>query len=161
MNQWRRRIPATGSKLMPWRERHVSLFTKSYPCNSIVFSAVPYPAQVSLFPRAAGDLLHRTWARFIWGSPWERTRRSNLFWRLEWGGLGLVNITLKMIVNRFLVFRDQGDSLVRAGFQSLGGGQLDKWTVTTSSNTGPWRRPGFCTEVAQAIGFLEGLFSWD
>lgn len=52
------------------------------------------------------------------------------------GGTGSVNITLKMVVNRFLVFRDQGVTLVRVDFRSLGGAQLDRWIVTTSPITG-------------------------
>lgn len=50
--------------------------------------------------------------------PWERTRRTNLFWSLECGRLDLVNINLKMAMNEFLFFQDQKDALMRASFRA-------------------------------------------
>lgn len=91
----------------------------------------------------------------------EAMRRSNLFWSLKKGGAGVVNIVIKLRVQRFIYFRDQKDPFLRAAIQVLGSGHLNKWTATSSEIFR--RSPGlsFYKEVAEALHFFESRFSWD
>lgn len=87
--------------------RHITLKARSCICNAVVHPAVLYAAQVKLFPGSSADSIHRTWATFIWRSTYESMRKTNLFWSVDKGGLGLVNTKVKLAVHRFLFFRDK------------------------------------------------------
>lgn len=68
--------------------------------------------------------------RLSLASAYEPTRRSSLFWSLEKGGVGLVNVYLKLIVPRLLYFRDQPYTFHRAAFQLIGSENLARWVAT-------------------------------
>lgn len=140
-----------GSKLVTWRDHYISLFTRSYLCNSLVHPAMLYARP--LFPVRQGSFSIGL-GLFIWRSPWERTR-SNLFLnparecQSQIGG------------SKIFVFRDQKDPLMRAAFQGLGCVHLQQGVVTTDPLSVGSKRLHFYSEVSQAIRFLERLFSSD
>ncbi|CAN8006644.1 unnamed protein product [Ixodes hexagonus] len=125
------------------------------------FSSVWYAAQI--VPSRQSDIhkFHRLCATFIWQSLFERTRRTNLFLSLFKGGLGLVNLELKLKVQRFLFFRDQLNPVIARSFKCLGGRYLAAWQVSTeeASPRAPLLR--FYREVEDAIDFFQSRFSWD
>ncbi|KAG0445112.1 hypothetical protein HPB47_021498 [Ixodes persulcatus] len=111
MEVWRQKTNAIQSKLSPWLGRRLSFFNRAYVCNAVSYPAILYWAQAACCPGSTANQIHRSWARFIWRSSMERTRRSNLFLSLAAGGMGLVNVTVKLHVQRFLLFRDKRDPL--------------------------------------------------
>ncbi|XP_064464737.1 uncharacterized protein LOC135376089 [Ornithodoros turicata] len=88
-------------------------------------------------------------------------RRTNLFCSLKRGGLGLVNLEIKMKVQRFLYFRDNSDPFLRSGLQALGGDHLSRWTVLAGCYLGKKHVRAFYREVAAAARFFEQRFSWE
>lgn len=160
-DRWKRRVAALGHKLLPWRQRHIALTTRSHICNAVSYPAVLYPAQTMPIPPATANKVHRAWATFIWRSTYEPMRRTNLYWGLDRGGLGLVNVTIKLTVQRFLLFRDSRDPLIRAAFHHLGGNLLARWQVTTAEPILAERPLSFYKEIAAAIDTLQSLFSWE
>lgn len=159
--RWTRRVAILGSKLFPWRQRHIPLTTRSYICNSVSYPAVLYAAQVMPFPGRTANDIHRTWATFVWRSTYEPMRRTNLFWNIDRGGLGLINTKVKLMVQRFLLFRDSRDPLMRIAFHALGDHYLSRWQVPATTATGGSRVLSFYSEMASAISQLERLFSWE
>ncbi|CAN8010014.1 unnamed protein product, partial [Ixodes pacificus] len=91
----------------------------------------------------------------------EKMRRSNLFWSLESGGFGLVNVTLKLYVQRFLFFRDQRDPIFTTALHCLGYGDLQQWMVSTTSRATTSRHLRYYKEVADSIRFFLVHFSWE
>ncbi|KAM7294437.1 uncharacterized protein ISCGN_023943 [Ixodes scapularis] len=91
----------------------------------------------------------------------ERTRRENLFLHQEGGGLGLVNIVLKLHVQRFLLFRDAKDPNLLSALHHLGFPHLGRWMVTTSGRTAKAAALRFYSEIAASIEFFLARFSWD
>ncbi|CAN7978534.1 unnamed protein product, partial [Ixodes persulcatus] len=158
---WKKRIGAQGAKLFPWKSRHISFFTRSYLCNAISYPAILYSAQVMPFSTTTADKVQSSWAVFIWKSSMERMRRQNLFLSLAKGGLGLINIGLKLVIHRFLFFRDQQDPFILSAFHHLGASQLLAWQVTTATPTPFSRVLFFYKEIAQSIRLLQNTFSWD
>lgn len=88
-------------------------------------------------------------------------RRTNLFHPLERGGLGLVNISAKLLVQRFLYFRDQRVPLLRAALQIHGAPFLMPWIVTSISIRQGGPPLLFYKEIARAVEFFTKRFSWD
>ncbi|CAN7945740.1 unnamed protein product [Ixodes hexagonus] len=91
----------------------------------------------------------------------EKMRRSNLFWSLSCGGLGLVNVTLKLYVQRFLFFRDKKDAIFITALHYLGYGYLQQWMVSTTGRTSQSRQLSFYKQVADSIKFLLVHFLWE
>lgn len=92
--RWKPKLSAAERKRQPWRHRHIVLFTRAHVCNAIAYPAVLYGARITTIDAGSLNKLHRSWAVFLWRSTYEPMRRSNLFWSLERGGLGLVNVEL-------------------------------------------------------------------
>ncbi|CAN7939239.1 unnamed protein product [Ixodes hexagonus] len=136
----------------------MSLFSRSFICNSVFFPAVWYTAQV--MPCSQGDIAkaHRFFATFVWDSCFERMRRDNLFLSQKKGGLGLVNVELKLKVQRFLFFLDQKDPLIVSSFKNLGGRFLRPWVDGETGNSCS-RVLKFYKEIAAAIEFFKARFS--
>ncbi|KAM7294320.1 hypothetical protein ISCGN_023826 [Ixodes scapularis] len=122
---------------------------------------VVYKAQAVCCPGVTAKKIHRSWATFVWRSPWERTRRDNLFLHQESGGLGLVNIVIKLNVQRFLLFRDAKEPTLLSALHHLGFPYLGRWMVSTSGRTAKAAALRFYSEIAEAIQFFLALFSWD
>lgn len=95
------------AKVVEWHGRNVPLLNRSFVCNSVFFSSVWYSAQVVPCRQADVHRMHRFCATFVWDSCFERMRRSNLFVSPFKGGLGLVNLDIKLRVQRFLFFREK------------------------------------------------------
>uniref|UniRef100_A0A4D5RIU9 Putative tick transposon n=1 Tax=Ixodes scapularis TaxID=6945 RepID=A0A4D5RIU9_IXOSC len=150
-----------NGKMNEWYGRHLSLFNRTFVCNSVFFSSVWYAAQI--IPSRQGEIhkFHRLCATFIWQSLFERMRRTNLFLSLFKGGLGLVNLELKIKVQRFLFFRDQINPVSTRALKRLGGRYLPSWIVSTeeASMKAPVLR--FYKEINDAIHFFHARFSWD
>ncbi|KAM7293424.1 hypothetical protein ISCGN_026554 [Ixodes scapularis] len=130
-------------------------------CNTVTYPAVFYKAQAVCCPGVTAKKIHRSWATFVWRSPWERTRRDNLFLHQESGGLGLVNIVIKLNVQRFLLFRDAKEPTLLSALHHLGFPYLGRWMVSTSGRTAKAAALRFYSEIAEAIQFFLALFSWD
>ncbi|KAM7300105.1 hypothetical protein ISCGN_020669 [Ixodes scapularis] len=146
------------SKVLDWHARELSLFNRAFICNLVFFPTVWYAAQV--LPCSQSDVAkaHRFFATFIWDSCFERMRRDNVFVSQKKGGLGLVNVELKLKVQRFLFFRDQGNPLVIPAFNELGGSFSRPWL---EGDTGDFRARAlkFYQEIAAAKEFFRARFS--
>ncbi|KAM7285004.1 hypothetical protein ISCGN_031994 [Ixodes scapularis] len=140
---------------------HLSFFNRAYVCNAVIYPAVLYKAQAVCCPGVTAKRIHRSWAVFVWKSSMERTRRENLFLHQEGGGLGLVNIVLKLHVQRFLLFRDAKDPVLLSALHHLGFPHLGRWMVTTSGRTAKAAALRFYSEIAASIEFFLARFSWD
>lgn len=103
--------------------------------------------------------LHRVFAVFVWGSTWERTRRTNLFHRVRSGGLGLAHLYLRQLVNRFMFFRDTNDPFLRTVCQVRLGRVLPNLVVSSESMQGSIF--GFLKEVYMACRVLQVRFSFE
>lgn len=159
--RWQSKLAAAGRKLEPWRARHITFFSRAHVCNSVLYPAILYVARVSTIDAGSVARFHRTFAVFIWRSTYEPMRRTNIFWSPEAGGLGLVNVELKLTVQRFMFFRDRRDGFLQAALQSVGSLHLAPWLATTALLTHGARATGFYREVAGAVALLQGLFSWE
>ncbi|KAG0414264.1 hypothetical protein HPB47_008611 [Ixodes persulcatus] len=107
------------AKLSPWQPRYISVFIRAQVCNTVTYPAVFYKAQAVCCPGVTAKKIHRSWAgwaTFVWRSSWERTRRDNLFLHQESGGLGLLNIVIKLNVQEAvpsIPIRARGEMLER------------------------------------------------
>lgn len=127
----------------------------------MVYPAILYAARVSTIDAGSVAKLHRLFAVFVWRSTYEPMRRTNVFWSAEAGGLGLVNLELKLTVQRFLYFRDHRDGFLQAAVQNVGALHLAPWLATTAELLGGARATGFYREVAGAVALLQERFSWE
>ncbi|KAM7291028.1 hypothetical protein ISCGN_027603 [Ixodes scapularis] len=146
------------SKTIDCYGRHTSLMHRAYVCNSVLFPTAWYTAQV--VPCASLDIakVQRLFATFVWESNFERMRRNNLFLSQKKGGIGLVNVELKLLVQRFLFFRDQKNCLILSSFRDLGGSFLRSWIEDVSVSARS-RVLKFYKEKAAAIEFFETRYS--
>ncbi|KAM7304888.1 hypothetical protein ISCGN_014788 [Ixodes scapularis] len=117
---WRPTANSVAAELSPWRCRNLSFFSRAHVCNTVSYPAVLYKAQAVCCPGSQAGKVHRSWAMFVWKTAMESTRRNNLFLHEESGGLGLVNIVLKLHVQCFLLFRDARDPTFVAVLHHLG-----------------------------------------
>lgn len=101
--------------------------------------------------------LHRVFAVFVWASSWERSSRTNLFRRVQEGGLGLTHLFVRQLVNRFLFFRDVRDPFLRTVCQLRLGRVLPNFVVTSGRMSGGLH--GYLKEVVDAVRFLSVRFS--
>ncbi|KAM7304867.1 hypothetical protein ISCGN_014767 [Ixodes scapularis] len=154
---WRRAANSMVAKLSPWQPRYISVFNRVQVCNTVTYPAVFYKAQAVCCPGVTAKKIHRSWATFVWRSPWERTRRDNLFLHQESGGLGLVNIVIKLNVQRFLLFRDAKEPTLLSALHHLGFPYLGRWMVSTSGRTAKAAALRFYSEIAEAIQFFLAL----
>ncbi|XP_077527916.1 uncharacterized protein LOC144139456 [Haemaphysalis longicornis] len=149
-----------AAKVRAWHGRTIPLGNRAFVCNTVFFPAVWYAAQVMPCLPADVNRVHRFFATFIWESRFERMRRSNLFLSLAKGGLGLVNVEVKLKVQRYLFFRRQNRPLMLNSFAKLGCGFLRDWLK--DAGVGPRSRVlKFYRELEQAVRFFEERFSRD
>lgn len=158
---WQGKVNRLRQALTPWHGRYLSLFNKAYVCNACLYPAILYRAQCSKYNTAMLDQFHRLCATFMWSSQMEKMRRTNLYWSIRKGGMGLVNLDIKLKIQRFMYFRDQGDPFLRCCLQTLGADYLQKWVVTSESRTFKKTPRAFYKEVGAAITYLETMFSWE
>ncbi|KAG0445456.1 hypothetical protein HPB47_014924 [Ixodes persulcatus] len=163
MEVWRQKTNAIQSKLSSWLGRRLSFFNRAYVCNAVSYPAILYWAQAACCPGSTANQIHWSWARFIRRSSMERTRRSNLFLSLAAGGMGLVNVTVKLHVQRFLLFRDRRDPLFLSALHHLGLPYLGKWIASTTGRTTKGAGLRFYAEIAISIEFFFFLvhLSWE
>ncbi|KAM7313996.1 hypothetical protein ISCGN_003781 [Ixodes scapularis] len=159
VEKWRQKANAIQAKLSPWFGRRLSNFNRSYVCNSISYPAVLYWTQAAVCPESAANRIHRSWASFIWRSTMERTWCSNLFLSSVVGGLGLVNVVLKLHVQNFVLFRDRRDPLFLSALHHLGNPYLGRWMVSTTGRTTRGAGLRFYAEIAASVEFFQVYFS--
>lgn len=158
---WQRSLNLLGAPLQAWSGRSLSLFSRSYICNATIYPAVLYYAQAMPCDDATAHRIHRLFATFVWRSKLERMRRTNLFLPLEKGGLGLVNVSIKLMVRRFLYFRDTKDPCLRAALQVNGFAFLRQWVVTSDLVPNRKKALGYYKEMGKALDFFSTRFSWE
>ncbi|CAN8026788.1 unnamed protein product [Ixodes persulcatus] len=146
------------SKVLDWHAREFSFFNRAFICNSVFSRPFGTRHKCVHAPKV-------TWRRFIdfkqrlsGTGDFERMRRDNLFVSQKKGGLGFVNVELKLKAQRFLFFRDQGNPLVISGFKELGGSFLGPWL---EGDTGDFRVRvlKFYQKIAAAKEFFRAHFS--
>ncbi|KAH9370641.1 hypothetical protein HPB48_008743 [Haemaphysalis longicornis] len=97
----------------------------------------------------------------LWRLAFKYMRRSNLFWSLEKGDVGVVNVQLKLIVQRFLYFGDHPDPLFRAALQRLGSVHLIRWLATSEGLNYGVSHTAFYKEVIVSLVTLGEQSSWE
>lgn len=105
--------------------------------------------------------MHRFCAVYMWESRFEKMRRPNLFLSPYKGGLGLVNLEIKLKVQRFLLFRDNKNLVLERALLQLGGRYLEEWQARTGepANRAPILR--YYKEIELAVRYFEQRFSWE
>ncbi|XP_064463656.1 uncharacterized protein LOC135374632 [Ornithodoros turicata] len=159
--KWEPKINALQAKLKPYQGRKLSLISRSYVCNTVLFPVILYPAQATPIDATTVHRFERTCAVFLWQSKFERMRRTNIFWPLQEGGLGVVNLEIKIKVLRFIYFRDEARPQLRTAIQTLGTHHLLQWIVSTKGGVPNTRVLGFYREIQKSITFFCEKFSWD
>ncbi|XP_070376824.1 uncharacterized protein [Dermacentor albipictus] len=147
-----------AAKVQQWHGRTVPLMNRAFVCNTVFFPAIWYSAQVMPCLPSQVNRVHRFCATYIWESRFERMRRSNLFLSKAKGGLGLVNVEVKLKVHRYLFFKNQTHHIIRHSFKQLGGGYLSEW-IEGAQGVPRARTLKFYREVEQAARFFEQRFS--
>lgn len=147
------------AKVLDWRGRNLSMLNRAFVCNSVFFPTVWYAAQVVPCHASEVHKMHRFCATFVWNSSFERMRRANIFISQAKGGFGVVNLEIKLKVQRFLFFRDQRNSVIVRSFVKLGGRFLAPWLVVTLEGATSSAVLRFYKEIADAIKFFEARFS--
>lgn len=145
-------------KVLEWHGRQMSLPTRAFVCNAVFFPTIWYPAQVGPCAQSEICKVHRFLATFVWESLFERMRRDNLFLSQKKGGLGLVNVELKLKVHRFMFFRSQRNDIVLSSFRVLGGNFLGEW-LEGEAGSSRSRILKFYKEIEAAIKFFKDRFS--
>lgn len=158
---WSPKLNSLRGSLISWRGRQISLLNKAFLCNSVSYPAALYWAQCLSCDATTIHKIHREWATFIWSSPFERMRRTNLFLAPEQGGFGLVNLMLKIKIQRLRYFRSQKDPFLRAALQELGAGFLARWVVTSAKAAPKVQTLRFYKEIEGSLKFFEDRYSWD
>lgn len=156
---WRRKVVEVREKADNLKSFYWSIFARATMCNLFLIGKLWYIMQVIHCSRVNVQKLHRVLAVFIWGSTWERTRRTNLFRRVRYGGLSLSHLYIRQLVNRFMFFRDVPDPFLRTVCQVRLGRVLPNFVVTSESM--PGGLGGYLKEVYLSCIFLQARFSLD
>lgn len=143
----------------PRRNWNISIYTRSLLCNKVTYPVILYAARITTIDAGSVLRLHRSWVVFVWPSQYKPMRRTNLFWSLEGGGIGLINVKLKLIVQRFLYFHHQTHPFLQAASQSLRSLHLRPWLAPSISVNHSPRINGFYKEIASVVAPLQTLFS--
>lgn len=154
---WRAQAQKLREKADNWRGSGLSMFARANVCNVFLASKLWYVMQVLHCSRVNVQKLHRVFAVFVWASSWERSSRTNLFRRVQEGGLGLTHLFVRQLVNRFLFFRDVRDPFLRTVCQLRLGRVLPNFVVTSGRMSGGLH--GYLKEVVDAVRFLSVRFS--
>ncbi|KAG0418604.1 hypothetical protein HPB47_004716 [Ixodes persulcatus] len=112
------------------------------------------------------DIEWRTWAHRM--EKWRQKSNAihaklspSLFLSLAAGGLDLVNVVLKVHVQRFLLFRDRRYPLFLSALHHFGYPYLDRLVVSATGRTTGGAGLRFFAEIAASVEFVLGHFSWD
>lgn len=138
----------------------MSIFARATVCNVFFVSKLWYVMQALYCSRLNVQKLHRIFAVFVWQSQFERTSRSNIFRRLEGGGLALPHLFIRQLVSRFSFLRDQSHPFVRAFLQIKLVNALPDFVVSTVQGSRT-NVSCFLREVVFAYRFLTARFSRD
>ncbi|XP_064481691.1 uncharacterized protein LOC135394724 [Ornithodoros turicata] len=159
---WKQKLNQLQGKLQPFMGRQLSILHRSVIINTALYPAILYCAQAIPVDGGTVQQFHRLCARYLWQSKFERMRRSNIFWSLEAGGLGVVNLEIKIKVQRFLYFRDQRRPEIRAAMQVMGTSHLLEWIVTTTQTTALDKTTlTFYREMKLSIRFFLEILTWE
>ncbi|XP_064481917.1 uncharacterized protein LOC135394827 [Ornithodoros turicata] len=158
---WSTRLNKLKASLTVWNGRYVSTLNRSIICNVSLYPAVLYYAQARVCSGPTTHRIHRIFATFIWRSRMEKMRRTNLFHSRLRGVFQVMNVAVKLVVHRFMLFRSEKNGHFWETLQSLGAAYLLLWIATTAVL--PKKNPalGFYKDVAEAVRFLTDRFSWD
>lgn len=149
-------------KAIEWHGRQVPLLSRSFICNAVFFSTKWYSAQAVPCTNSDVQKMHRFCATYVWDSCFERMRRKNLFISKKKGGLGLVNVDIKLKVQRFLIFRDREKHPVMAeALRVLGGQYLTPWLEEAEGVPKKVTTLRYYREIRDAVRFFEQRFSWE
>ncbi|CAN8002601.1 unnamed protein product [Ixodes pacificus] len=155
---WREEIAKLKATAERWVRRDLSIFARATVCNVFLLSKLWYVLQVLQCSRINIQRIHRVFAVFIWASQWERTRRTNLFFKPKAGGVGLCHVFVRQLVSRFMFIRDQRDPFLRTVIQTRLFDVLPGFVVSSCrARCGPLS--GFLREVVSACRFLFVRFS--
>lgn len=141
-----------------WEGRSLSIFARATVCNVFLVSKLWYIMQALSCARLNVQKFHRIFAVFVWQSAFERTSRSNLFRKVQQGGLSLPHLFVRQLVSRFLFLRDQEDPFIRTFLQHTVASALPNFVVS-SANVTRYSVSLFLREVVFSCRFLMTRFS--
>lgn len=157
---WGERTQQMRAQTATWEGRGLSIFARATVCNVFLVSRLWYVMQALCCSRLNVQKLHRIFAVFVWQSTYERTSRTNLFRKVQKGGLSLPHLFVRQLVSRFLFLRDQADPFIRTFLQCMLGSALPNLIVTSADAT-RYSVSLFLREVVFASRFLLTRFSID
>lgn len=155
---WYERAHEMRAQTERWGGRNLSIFARATVCNMFLVSKLWYIMQALYCSRLNVQKFHRIFAVFVWQSQFERTCRSNLFRRLEGGGIALPHLFIRQLVSRFSFLRDQSHPFVRTFLQIKLANALPDFVVSTVQGT-RMNVSNFLREVVSAYRFLSARFS--
>lgn len=154
---WRCQINDLKERTQKWKGAWLSVFAKATVCNVFLVAKIWYVMQTLHCSRVNVQKLHRVFAVFVWSSTWERCSRTNLFRRVRDGGLGLVHLYVRQLVNRFIFLRDTSDPFLRTVIHVRLARALPAFVVSSRSMSGGIH--GYLKEVVMSFQFLIARFS--
>lgn len=154
---WRGEVAAIRESSERFKGFNISIFARATICNLFLISKLWYVLQVLHCSRVNIQKLHRVFAVFVWGSTWERTKRTSIFRRVRLGGLGLSHLYLRQLVNRFMFFRNATDPFLRTVCQVRLGKHLPNLIVWSENM--PGSISGYMREVYLSCRILQNHFS--
>ncbi|XP_023211231.1 uncharacterized protein LOC111614085 [Centruroides sculpturatus] len=98
--QWNKNIEKVRKASYMWRGRNISITGKAKLANIKLLSPFWYLIHTQPLPKRAVTQINRICATFIWGSNFEPIRRTTLYNSLENGGAGLLEVSLKTLIQR-------------------------------------------------------------
>lgn len=141
-----------------WSLRYLSTFGRVAVGNIFLLSKLMYLLQVIHCSRTTVNLLNRILATFIWRSPYEPMRRSNLFRRIHDGGLGLGHIFVRQLIARWNFFSQEQHPFLELCKHFF----LAKYMATPGEDSTTTcaliTLRGFYKEVADTLDFLRTRF---
>ncbi|XP_067134992.1 uncharacterized protein [Centruroides vittatus] len=105
-DQWNKNIEKVRKAFYIWRGRNISITGKAKLANAKLLSPFWYLIHTQPLPKKAVIQINRICATFIWSSNFEPIRRTTLYNSLENGSAGLLEVSLKTLVQRIKVINN-------------------------------------------------------
>jgi hypothetical protein len=148
-----------------FKGRSLSIFGRATIVNTMVLSKLWYLASILFVPELLIRTIEREVCKFIWGAKWDPLKRSTLYLPRAQGGIGLVNIKIKVMSLQFnmvskLIFDRENVPFYAFGHMWLGL-HLRKFKEYSFSNLYPHCFENVPTFYALLISNIQNVLKLD